>query len=101
MKRSDGLQDHYHAERRSNFRGKGGSKGGHKQKGGLRGDQVISSELCSWGTGAASLAVELEHRRNSAVGRTERLQNGFHQQSEPQWFWKAVWKNRSSDSCSR
>lgn len=28
MKRSDGLQDHCHAERRSNFRGRGGRKGG-------------------------------------------------------------------------
>lgn len=28
MKRSDGLQDHSHAERRSNFPGRGGSKGG-------------------------------------------------------------------------
>ena len=76
-------------------------EGGHGEKGGLRGDQVISSELCPRGTGTASLVVELEHWRNSAVGRTGGLQNGFHQQSEPQWFWKAVWKNRSSDSRSR
>ena len=32
MKRSEGSQDHYHAERRSKFRGRGGSKGGHKEK---------------------------------------------------------------------
>lgn len=32
MKRSEGLPDHYDAERRSNFQGRGGSKGGHKEK---------------------------------------------------------------------